>query len=267
MDVILEVKNLSAGYRSPVVSNVDLQAASGELVGILGRNGLGKTTLLRGITGDARRFSGTVRVCGRDCAGLSVRQQARLMAVLPQKNQIPQGITGRDILEMSGYAGGSLWGGVTEKLQGRICLWAERLKIGELLDRDCACLSVGQQQMILLCRLLVQDTPVLLLDEPNAALDYVNTQAIFHMLKSVLREQGKAAVAVLHDPQLALQWCDRLLLMENGTVTETLCPGSMQAEQLTRSLGRLFPGIRVVYDPQAGRQFCYTQPESDIHFL
>lgn len=259
MGCVLEVENLSAGYQRPIVSDVHIQVQAGELVGILGRNGLGKTTLLRGITGDARRFSGTVRIGGTDCSGLSVKKQARLLAVLSQKTQIPPGITTRDILEMGCYAGNRLWGGISAENRKKIAFWSEKLEIGPLMEKDCSRLSAGQQQMVMLCRLLVQDTPVMLLDEPNTALDYFNTHRLFQILRSVAREQKKAVLAVLHDPEAALRWCDRLLLMDRGRIITTLQPAESDEDTLTEALRLLFPGIRVRKAPDTGGYFCYIE--------
>lgn len=259
MACVLKVENLSAGYHHPIVSDVHFQVQAGELVGILGRNGLGKTTLLRGITGDARRFSGTVRVAGKDCSGLSVKKLARLLTVLPQKTQIPPGITARDVLEMGCYAGNRLWGGISADNQKQITFWAKKLGIENLLESDCSRLSAGQQQMVMLCRLLVQNTPVMLLDEPNTALDYSNTHRLFQILRSVVLEQKKAVLAVLHDPEAALRWCDRLLLMDGGKIVKTLQPSTSDEETLTESLQILFPGIRVRKNPHTGGYFCYIE--------
>src|SRR5699024_3321364 len=90
---------------------------------------------------------------------------------------------------------------------------ARTFGVESLLDTDAAALSEGQRQLIHLCRVAVQDTPVLLLDEPNSALDFANTHRLFAVLRRWVRDRNKAALIVLHDPALALRYCDRLLLM------------------------------------------------------
>ncbi len=261
MGVFFEVSHLTVGYQHPVVSDVSFSVQAGELVGILGRNGQGKSTLLRGIIGDARRFSGEVRVNGVDCTHLSAKKRAALLSALPQKTEIPAGVSAEEILEMGCYPTRRLFQGLTEVNRTKIREEAERMGLTELLEQDCSKLSIGQQQMVLLCRMLVQDAPVMLLDEPNASLDYANAQTLFSTLRELVHRKNKAGVLVLHDPETALRWCDRLLILHDGALYRDIDLAQCSVEQMEQTLRRLYPNICVRENPYHEGYFCYLQAQ------
>lgn len=258
MKPIFEVRHLSAGYDHAVVSDISFAVFPGEVVGILGRNGHGKTTLLRGITGDAKRFSGEIFINGQDCTSLAVKQQAAFLSVLPQRTQILEGITVQEILKMGCYPRHGFLQAISDQDQIKVMNAAERLGIADLLEQDCSKLSQGQQQMVLLCRMLIQDTPVMLLDEPDGALDYSNKHLLFQILHRLVREEKKAGVLVLHDPEAALRWCDRLLILNEGVLLRDVNV-SLAGEQLQEVLQILYPDIQVRKNPFHKGFLCYLQ--------
>ena len=235
MGTMLEVRGLWAGYTDFVVRDVSFSVAGGELVGILGRNGSGKSTLLRGLTYGLRRRQGQVLVQGEDCAALSPRQRA-LPGVAAQLQHLlhPPGSQTRELVRRA----------------------AEQFGIAGLLYRDCAALSQGQRQLVQLARVAVQGAPVLLLDEPNSALDFPNTHQFFRTLTGLLAGGERCALVVLHDPALALRWCGRLLLLEEGRLAGELRPGETGLHAVQSALGRLYPGLQVRQDRESGRLFC-----------
>ncbi len=255
---LFEVKGLSAGYSFPLVREISFSAEAGELIGILGRNGCGKTTLLKGIAGSIRRYAGEIWIDGRNCAALPLRQQARRLAVLPQQTEMIEGIRVRELIAMGRYPYGGMFAAISSGDEGRIEEAAQTLGVAHLLDADCALLSQGQRQLALIARCLIQDTPVMLLDEPNAALDYDNTHAMFQTVRSQVKEKGKAALMVLHDPELALHYCDRILIMKDGRLCMELSPAEAPQETAEEALRKLYPGIIVRKDPFDGYLRCYT---------
>ena len=122
-------------------------------------------------------------------------------------------------------------------------------------DRDCAQLSDGQRQLVHLARLAVQDAPILLLDEPNSALDFENTGLLFRRVRELVETGERTALIVLHDPALALRWCRRLLLLAGGRLVDNVATEGMGAEALQAVLRQLYPTIQVRWD-ESGRFYC-----------
>lgn len=256
MAAMLEVEKLCAGYGTPIVKDISFAVESGELVGLLGRNGSGKTTLLRALTGSAKVTGGRVRLDGADWGRLSHRQRACRLALMPQRPQLLPGLRAREVLEMGRYP----WTGplrpAGEEGKRRVAQAARQLGLEHLLDTDCAALSEGQRQMVHLGRAVVQDAPVLLLDEPNSALDFYNTQLLFQTVGELIRTQHKAGLVVLHDPALALTWCRRLLLLRGGELVGEVCPAQAGEGEVQAVLRRIYPEICVKQDKDSGAYWC-----------
>jgi ABC-type cobalamin/Fe3+-siderophores transport system ATPase subunit len=256
MEMILEVSRFYAGYKIPIIHDFSFSVGAGELVGILGRNGSGKSTLLRGLTGNLRHIQGQVHVQGINCLSMSARQRARRIALLPQYTPVFPGLRVSEVLEMGRYSWDSPLHPSTTQNQKLIQRAAEIFGITALLETDCAQLSQGQRQLVHLARIAVQNAPVLLLDEPNSALDFQNTHQFFRILTTLLSENSKCAVVVLHDPTLALRWCQRLLLLDSGRLIEELHPTVSSASEIQSGLSHLYPGIQVKTDKESGTFFC-----------
>lgn len=255
MEPIFEASDLSVGYSAPILQDISFSLFPGEMVGVLGRNGCGKTTLLRAITGELPCISGEIRLMGENIRRLSVRERARRTAVMPQGSHAMPGITVMEAIAMGGYAREGYRWGASPQLRQRVQHCAEDLGISSFLHRDFGLLSQGQQQMVLLCRLLVQDTPLLLLDEPNAALDFDNARQLLHKIRQLVRQKEKGALLVLHDPQLALSYCSRLLIVHQGKIAADVSTAS-PIETLEKVLNILYPGLRVTENPLDTGYFC-----------
>ncbi len=169
------MKDLCAGYQTPVVRNVSFEIKEGQLAAILGPNGAGKSTLLNAMAGGVRKTSGQVLVKGQDCLPLLAKQR-RLGGWRWCASRYPSSPGGRvaEALEM-----GPLRRGVPPRAdpgaKAAVAEAARAFGLEELLNADCAALSQGQRQLVHLARAMVQSAPVPLLDEPGSALDFSNT--------------------------------------------------------------------------------------------
>ena len=253
---VLTIDRLSAGYRRRrVLEQLSLTVDAGEILAVLGENGCGKTTLLRAIQGSLPLADGTITVNGVDLAGLSTRRRAALVTTMGQDLSAEAGLTGMDRIEMGFYPSKGLFGRLTERERETIRTMADSFGILPLLERDLSAMSTGERQMITLLRAAVQDTPVLLLDEPASALDFNRTERLFSLLRR-LADRGKAIVIVLHDPTQALRHADKLLIMT--------CPPVIlrnlreePPERLEPLLRKLYPNLRIHRNPW----FCYGEPQ------
>lgn len=250
----LEVREITVGYGlKPVWEHFSLSADRGELVVLLGKNGCGKTTLLKAMQGSLPLKNGSISVNGTDLANLSVRRRAALVTTMPQEIPKEAGLTGMDYLEMGFYPVRGPFAGLRAADTRKIREMAEPFGAAVLLERDLAEMSAGERQMLSLLRAAVQDTPVLLLDEPASALDFGHTAALFAMLRR-LADGGKCIIAVLHDPTAALRYGTRLLCLDGGQCLAELRPDSTPPEVLEAGLRQLYPTLRLHTDPV----FCWS---------
>jgi iron complex transport system ATP-binding protein len=228
---MLSVRGLSVAYgERAALRGVDLDVGRGEVVGLVGPNGGGKTTLLRALTRGVTARSGEVSIDGRDARGLSARDLARLVAVVPQNPSLPAGFLAREIVVMGRTAYLRFLEQEDAADYAKADAALTTLGAGDLAYRRVDELSGGERQNVVLARALAQETPLILLDEPTANLDIGHQVVIAKLLRRLARERGVAVLAALHDLTLASLYCDRLVLLAGGAVVADGPP----ADVLTR---------------------------------
>ena len=221
-----------------VLEGIDLTVVEGEWLALLGPNGAGKTTLVRALSGTVRHAGsvtfGDGSVTGDGAQGLrGPRGRARRIAVVPQTPVIPPGITAFEyvLLGRSAHQGLRLSASLDDRRRSLAVL--QRLDLEPFVDRDLATLSGGERQRVVLARALVADAPVLVLDEPTAALDLGHQFEILELLADLQQERGLTVVTTLHDLGVAGQFGDRLAvlhggrLVAHGTPAEVLTPDAI----------------------------------------
>jgi iron complex transport system ATP-binding protein len=199
------------------VDGVDLELLPGEVLGILGPNGAGKSTLVRLLSGVLRPAAGEILLGGTPLAALATRERARRVAVVPQELPFDAPFT---VLELVLLGRHPHLSGLAFESQSDVALAREALSsmgLAALADRPLTELSAGERQRALFARALAQDAPVLLLDEPASALDLRYQVELFENVLALARA-GRAVAAVLHDLNLAAEYCDRVLLLRAGRV-------------------------------------------------
>ena len=213
---MLEIRNLTAGYGgAPVLKDVSLTIPRGKLTVIAGPNGCGKSTLLKAVAG-ILPAEGKVLLGGQELQDLSSRERARRIAYLPQNRQIPEITAGRLVLH--GRFPYLSYPRRYRRSDEEIARKAmETLGIWDLADRNLNALSGGQRQKVYIAMALAQDTPVVLLDEPNTFLD-ISHQKQMMDLAGQLASAGKSVVMVLHDLPLAMEYADVLAVLSRGGV-------------------------------------------------
>lgn len=192
-----------------LLDGVDIEVRSGEFVAVLGPNGAGKSTLLGAIAGDFPLSSGEVTIDGRSITGFAPRDLARIRAVLPQQILISFPFTVREVVAM----GRNPW--LDEHDDEKIDAAMRRLDVAALARRTYQTLSVGEQARVSMARVLAQDTPLLLLDEPTAVLD-IGQQERFLAVARALVDEGRGVVAVLHDLNVAMRFASRVVVLHEG---------------------------------------------------
>lgn len=238
---MLEVCDLTAGYGGKTVLNgVSFSLEEGTVTGLLGANGCGKTTLLKAICG-ILPHGGSCRIEQTLLEKTSAKELAKLVSYIPQRSGITIDLTALEVVCM----GFNPWLGLLQQPTGamtkKACLALEQ--VGVPAEQNYLTLSEGQKQLCILARTLVSQAKVLLMDEPESALDLKNRYGLFSMVRQAA--QGKAVLAALHDPQLALQVCDRLLLLQGGKVEAILQPGREELPTMEQALGKIYGPVKL----------------------
>lgn len=249
----LKFERVTFGYGgSPVLAELDLTIRPAELVGLLGPNGVGKTTFVRLASGALAPSAGRIELFGEDLAALAARERARRVAVVPQETHPVFEFTVSEIVRMGRAPHLGFLGLETQRDRDLARDAMRRCSVEHLADRSFRALSGGEHQRVLLARALTQEAPLLLLDEPTAFLDIRHRLAAYDVLVG-LRDAGLAVVVVSHDINLAARHCDRLVLMHGGGVAADGVP----AEVLTpASIGEAYGvDVEILTDPSTGRPF------------
>ncbi|AIY10607.1 MULTISPECIES: ABC transporter ATP-binding protein [Paenibacillus] len=219
-DRALEVAGLTRAYGEfHVLKNISWNVDEGAWWGIIGPNGSGKSTLLHLLSGVDQPTSGSVHIYGKKVGSYSRKELSRLVAVLQQEGIPPVRYTVREVIEMGRFPHQDWLGrekGVdVEAITDRVL---ERLSLTSLADRTLDRLSGGQRQRVALAKVMVQEPQILLLDEPTTYLDLRYQLEFMELLAEWRQETGVTIIAVLHDLNLAAQFCDNLLVLKDGMV-------------------------------------------------
>ena len=232
----IEVKHLNFSYGDrQVLYDISFSAHKGELLSILGPNGVGKSTLFRCVLGLLSGYTGQVLVDGMDSRTFSVREAARHIAYIPQSSHSVFHYSVFDIVLMGRTSALSTFC-TPRKKDADKCYWAlEKIGISHLADRCFHRLSGGEQQLVLIARALVQDAPILMLDEPTANLDFGNQLLVLEQARSLARE-GYTVIQTTHNPEQSYLFSDRILTMQNGRVLKTGTPAEVLTEDTIHAL-------------------------------
>ncbi len=215
-----------------VLDGVSLRARPGELVGLVGPNGAGKTTLLRTVNGTLSPDTGTVSLDGENAADLSARERSRRVATVPQDTTVGFAFDVRTVVEMGRHPHRSRFGADPDP--GAVDRALERVGVADLADRPVESVSGGERSRVLLARAVAQDADALVLDEPTASLDIGNQVGTLELVRDLVGE-GRAAVAAIHDLDLAARFCDRLVLLADGRVAAAGPPETVLQSDTLRS--------------------------------
>ena len=218
-----------------LIDRVDLQGDRGEVVAIIGPNGAGKSTLLRLLAGDLEPDEGTVMVGGLDTTEVPPIELARERAVMRQGRNSDIPFTAAAVVEMGRYPRRNDPGSSPEADRAAIATAMERTDTAHLAGRVFATLSGGEQARISMARAMAQQAPLILLDEPTAALDVAHQERLLAEIR-LLAAEDHCVVAVLHDLNAAAFYADRVVLMADARIRTVGTPREVLNADLLRSV-------------------------------
>jgi iron complex transport system ATP-binding protein len=252
MGTILTLEKIGFAYGPlRVLRDVDLEIKPGEMIGILGPNGSGKSTLLKILDGILPVQEGSIRLYDQPLQRLKRSQIARQIAMVAQENHFRFSFSVLEVVLMGRFPHLKR---LQFESQHDLAIARESLRATqawELAYRPLHTLSGGEKQQVLIARALAQEPQLILLDEPSSFLDLKHKRALFQLIANLSREKGLGVVVVSHDLDLAAHYCQKLILLKQGTVYAQGAPAAV----ITKA------NIEAVYDcpvlidqhPQTGR--------------
>lgn len=254
MKTILHTSNLSIGYSSKtsptcIAENINLNLAEEKLTALIGANGIGKSTLLRTITGIQKPLNGTVFLNEKNVGDYEALELAQNLSVVLTEKLPPSNLTVFELIALGRQPYTNWIGTLTDSDIRKVREAMELTQISHLAQKKHYEISDGQLQNVLVARALAQDTPLIILDEPTTHLDLVHKVALFKLLKKLTQETKKCILFSTHDIDLAIQLSDEMIVMT---------PGKMVQGQPCRlieegTFNTLFKDDHIFFDAEKGK--------------
>lgn len=239
-------KQISAAYgKKEVIHAVSFSLQVHTLTAFVGANGSGKSTLMRCITNQLQH-KGECFLGDNKLEKLSIKELARKVSYIPQRSGLSISLPVLDVVMMGFNAKLKPMQRPTKMQEECAKNAIAAVGLGGYENTDYMTLSEGQKQLVSLARTLVEDTQLLLLDEPDSALDLKNRYQMMKRLKDMVRENECAGILCLHDPDLALRYCDQLVLLKEGHCLGIVHPFVDDVENMENSLKQIYGSISLV---------------------
>jgi iron complex transport system ATP-binding protein len=235
----LEARNISAAIKGCViVKECTFKLEPGELVGLIGPNGAGKSTLLKTVLGLREAATGEVLLDGKVMSTIPDKERARAVSFLPQDRRVEWRLPVHDVVMLGRYPHHSGFGGHTPADHAAVDKALRQVDCLALADRPVSVLSGGERTRVLLARALAVEAPLLMVDEPIAALDPYHQIHVMEILRDLAR-QGAGVLAVIHDLALAARFMDRLILLGDGQIVRDGPPAQVLTDDLLERVYRI----------------------------
>lgn len=248
-NITISTKDLSIGYKNvTVASEINFNSLSGELIGIVGINGIGKSTLLRTLGKIQAPLSGSILIDDKPIDTLSSAALAADISVVLTEPIASKNLTVQELIALGRQPYTNWVGTLSEQDKSKITEVIEMLQLEDLINKKCYELSDGQLQRALIARALAQDTSIILLDEPTTHLDLYHKIQILKLLKSITEETKKTILFTSHEIEMVIQLCDKMLLL-NETGSSFGKPSELIEQG---AFDNLFPSDTVSFDANTG---------------
>lgn len=251
--IVLKAQQLSIGYQTKnnqtiVAKNINFELAKGELVGLIGANGIGKSTLLKTMTKSQKALGGAIFVNGKSVDDISNMTLAKEMSVVLTENVSQTNLSVLELIALGRQPYTNWIGTLTEEDEVKTKTAIEAIQITNLIHKKCFELSDGQLQKVMLARALAQDTDIIILDEPTTHLDLYHKVSVLKLLQKLAKETQKTILFSTHEINVTLSLCDKVIVMKEAT-THFGSPQQLIAE---KAFDDLFPEDLVVFDTESG---------------
>ncbi len=263
---ILKICDLSVAYgKTKVLKNINFNINSGELIALIGSNGCGKSTLIKSImnllphsgkcfvknitkNSQANTTSSSEKQLNNDTflqlEKISVKNRASYISYIPQRIGVNMDMSVTDVCLMGYNSQLNFLASPNKIMRENVLKALENVGLSGFENRNFLSLSEGQKQLCILARTLITNSKLLLLDEPDSALDFNNKYKLMQKIKSLINNDN-AGLICIHDPALALTFCDRLLLMKNGIIIADIVIKNTSIQELNNKMSQIFDNIYI----------------------
>lgn len=251
--IILKTEDLSIGYASKkaqtiVASNINIELHKGELVGLVGGNGIGKSTFLRTLTNVQNELKGNVFINEKSIKQYPALDLAKVMSLVLTEHMMSKNLSVFELVALGRQPYTNWVGNLSENDIAITNKAINQTNIEDLKYKKCFELSDGQLQKVMIARALAQDTDLIILDEPTSHLDMYHKAYILKLLQKLAKETGKTILFSSHEVDLAIQLCDKLIVMtEKNVVSDTPCNLILNG-----TFESLFPKDLIAFDEKTG---------------
>ncbi len=251
--IILKTKNLSIGYstkkeQTVVTSNINIELQQGELIGLVGANGIGKSTLLRTLTKVQKPLDGNVLINSKSLSGFNPNELAKVLSLVLTEQVASKNLSVFELVALGRQPYTNWVGKLSDKDLTIVNKTLKQTNIEDLKLKKCFELSDGQLQKVMIARALAQDTDLIILDEPTTHLDMYHKAYVLKLLQRLVKETNKTILFSSHEIDLAIQLCDKLIVMTDGNIVID-SPRNLIEKG---SFNTLFPKDLIVFDEKTG---------------
>ncbi|MFI1743713.1 ABC transporter ATP-binding protein [Thalassobellus sediminis] len=252
-NIVLKTVDLSIGYTSKkgktiVASNINIELHKGELIGLIGGNGIGKSTLLRTLTKVQNPLDGTIFINDKDISKYTSIDLAKAMSLVLTEPILSKNLSVLELVALGRQPYTNWVGNLSKKDKTAIYKALQQTNIENLKDKKCYELSDGQLQKVMISRALAQDTDLIILDEPTTHLDMYHKAYVLKLLQKLAKETNKTILFSSHEIDLAIQLCDTIVVMtKDGVVSNQPCNLIEEG-----TFNTLFPEDLIAFDKKTG---------------
>lgn len=245
MKKTINIKSLTVGYaNNSILKDISLASDKHQMIGVFGRNGQGKSTLLKTISGLLLPISGQFNFDEIDVFNISEKERAKLLSIVSTTQTSIGAIKVRDFVAFGRFPYTNWLGINKDKDYQEIDKAIELCKLQSFANRNYDELSDGEKQKVNIARAIAQNTPLIILDEPTVHLDLINKVEVFKLLKELVNNQNKTIIISTHQMEYALQICDEIWLINNNKI-EQLTPAEIIEKE---KLSELFDDEVILFD-------------------
>lgn len=252
-NTVLKTNNLSIGYTSKkaqtiVASNINIKLHKGELIGLVGANGIGKSTLLRTLTNVQSALNGNVSINSKEITSYNATDLAKVLSLVLTETIVSKNLSVFELVALGRQPYTNWVGNLSKTDIDIVNLSLSQTNLNDLKHKKCFELSDGQLQKVMIARALAQDTDLIILDEPTTHLDMYHKAYVLKLLQKLSKETNKTILFSSHEIDLAIQLCDKLIVMSDDDIV------SDSPKKLIKqgAFNNLFPEDLIVFDENTG---------------